>query len=151
MKHLNTCEVILLKSCNIQEHSGQPGRYKRSHENYWQRGGKKGQKLGKRCFWTPHCKTIFLSLLFLFYFDLDSVCTKMHRFVEYTPKTCFNCSVQSAVATRIQNDKNANCGDVDDRIKLLASTSYGYQITDHCRDNITKHLNDKTTDAAINI
>ena len=35
--------------------------------------------------------------LLLFYLKLGLVCTKIHRFVEYTPKKCFNSFVQSAV------------------------------------------------------
>ena len=35
--------------------------------------------------------------LLLFYLQLGFVCTKIHCFVEYTPKKCFNSFVQSAV------------------------------------------------------
>ena len=35
--------------------------------------------------------------LLIYYLQLGLVCTKIHRFVEYTPKKCFNSFVQSAV------------------------------------------------------
>ena len=38
-----------------------------------------------------------ITLLLLFYLQLCLVCTKKHRFVEYTIKKCFNSLVQSAV------------------------------------------------------
>ena len=34
-----------------------------------------------------------ITLLLLFYLHLDLVCTKKHRFVEYTPKKCLKCFV----------------------------------------------------------
>ena len=49
-----------------------------------------------------------ISPLFLFFLQLGLVCTKMHRFVEYTPKKCFNRFVHSAVDTRRQGDENPN-------------------------------------------
>ena len=38
--------------------------------------------------------------LLLFYLQLGLVCSKIHRFVEYTPKKCFNSFVHSAVDAR---------------------------------------------------
>ena len=43
--------------------------------------------------------TIFTPLL-LFYLKLGLVCKKIHRFVQYTPRKCFNNFVQSAVDAR---------------------------------------------------
>ena len=43
--------------------------------------------------------TIIIPLL-LFYLELGLVCRKIHRFVQYTPRKCFNSFVQSAVDTR---------------------------------------------------
>ena len=40
--------------------------------------------------------------LFLFYFKLGLVCKKIHRFVQYIPKKCFNTIVQSAMNARRQ-------------------------------------------------
>ena len=51
--------------------------------------------------------TLITPLLF-FYLQLVLVCTKIHRFVEYTPKKCFNSLVQSAVDARRQGDENPN-------------------------------------------
>ena len=68
--------------------------------------------------------------LLLFYLQLGLVCTKIHRFVEYTPKKCFNSFVQSAVDARRQGDKNPNLSVVAETRKLLANSSYFYQIID---------------------
>ena len=43
--------------------------------------------------------------LLVFYLQLGLVCTKIHRFVEYTPKKCFNSFVQSVVNSRRQGDE----------------------------------------------
>ena len=66
--------------------------------------------------------------LLLFYLQLGLVCTKKHRFVEYTPKKCFNSFVQSAVDAREQGDENPNSSVVAETMKILANSSYGYQI-----------------------
>ena len=51
--------------------------------------------------------TIFAPLLLL-YLKLDLVCIKIHRFVQYAPRKCFNNFVQSAVDARRQGDENPN-------------------------------------------
>ena len=88
--------------------------------------------------------------LFLFYFDLGLVCTKIYRFVEYTPMKCFNKFVQSAVNARREGDQNPNSTVVAETMKLLANSSYGYQIMDRSRHTVTKYLNDEKTHTAIN-
>ena len=88
--------------------------------------------------------------LLLFYLQLGLVCTKIHRFVEYTPKKCFNSFVQSAVDARRQGDENPNSSVVAETMKLLANSSYGYQIMDRSRHTVTKYLSDEKTHAAIN-
>ena len=46
-------------------------------------------------------KSTMITPVLLFYLQFRLVCTKIHRFVESTPKKCFNSFVQSAVdATR---------------------------------------------------
>ena len=75
--------------------------------------------------------------LLLFHLQLGLVCTKIHRFVEYTPKECFNTFVQSAVDARRQGDEYPNSSVVAETMKLLANSSYGYQIMDrsrHCNE-----------------
>ena len=79
----------------------------------------------------------------LFYLQLGLVCTKIHRFVEYTPKKCFNNFVQSAVDARKQGDENSNSSVVAETMKLLANSSYGYQIMDRSRHTVTKYLSDE--------
>ena len=94
-------------------------------------------------------RTLITPLL-LIYLQLGLVCTKIHRFVEYTPKKCFNSFVQSAVDARRQGDENSNSRVVAETMKLLASSSYGYQIMDRSRHTVTKYLSDEKTHAAIN-
>ena len=88
--------------------------------------------------------------LLLFYLQLGLVCTNKHRFVEYTPKKCFNSFGQSAVDARRHGDENPNSSVVAETMKLLANSSYGYQITDRSRHTVTKYLSDEKTHAAIN-
>ena len=85
--------------------------------------------------------------LLLFYLQLGLVCTKIHRFVEYTPKKCFDSFVQSAKDARRQGDENPNSSVVAET-KLLANSSYGYQIMDRSRHTVTKYLTDEKTHAA---
>ena len=93
--------------------------------------------------------TLITPLLFLF-LQLGLDCTKLHRFVEYTPKKCFNSFVQSAVDARRQGDKNPNTSVVAETMKLLTNSSYGYQIMARNQHTVTKYLTDKKTHAAIN-
>ena len=88
--------------------------------------------------------------LLLFYVKLGPVCTKIHLFDEYTPKKCFNSFMQSAVDARRQGDENPNSSVVAETMKLLANSSYGYQIMDGNRHTVTKCLSDEKTHAAIN-
>ena len=85
----------------------------------------------------------------LFYLQLGLVRTKIHRFVEYTPKKCFNRFVQSAVNARRQGNENAKSSVVAEMMTVLANNSYGYQIMDWSRHTVTKYLTDKKTHAAI--
>ena len=98
---------------------------------------------------TLHNGTVITPLL-LFYLQLGLVCTKIHRFVEYTPKKWFNSFVQSAVDARRQGDENPNSSVVAKTRKLLGNSSYGYQIMDRSRHTVTKYLSDERTHAAIN-
>ena len=88
--------------------------------------------------------------LLKFYLQLGLVCTKVHRFDEYTPMKCFNSFVQSAVDARRQGDKNPNSSVVAEKMKLLPNSSYGYQILDRSRHAVMKYLTDKKTHAANN-
>ena len=73
--------------------------------------------------------TIITPLL-LFYLKVGLVCEKIHRFVQYTPKKSLNIFVQSAVDAHREGDENPNSTVVAENIKLLANSSYGYQIMD---------------------
>ena len=50
---------------------------------------------------------------------------------------------------RRQGDENPNSSVVAEAMKLLANSSYGYQIMDRSRHTVTKYLNDEKTHSAI--
>ena len=81
--------------------------------------------------------TIMTPLL-LFFLKLGLVCKKIHRYVQYTPRKCFNNFVQSAVDARCQGDENPKSSVVAETMKLLANSSYGYHIMDRSRHTVTK-------------
>ena len=56
----------------------------------------------------------------------------------------------SALDARRQGDENLNTSVVAETMKLLANSSYGYQIMDRSRHTVTKYLTDEKTHAAIN-
>ena len=87
--------------------------------------------------------------LLLYYLHLALECTKIHQFVQYTPKKCFNSFVQSAVNARRQGDENPNSSVVADTMKLLENNSYGFQIMDRSGHTVTKYLSDEKTHSAI--
>ena len=65
--------------------------------------------------------TIITPLL-LFYVQLGLVCEKIRRFVQYTPRNCFDDFVQSAVNARRQGDENPNSSVVVETMKVLANS-----------------------------
>ena len=76
--------------------------------------------------------------LLLYYWNLVLECTKIHHFVQYTPKKCFNSFVKSAVNAPRQGDENPNSSVVAETKKLLANSSFGYQMKDRSRRTVTK-------------
>ena len=88
--------------------------------------------------------------LLLYYLHLGLEFTKIHEFVQYTPKKCFNSFVQSAVNARRQGDENPNSSVVAETMKVLANSSYGYQTMDRSRHTVTKYLNDEKTHSQCN-
>ena len=84
------------------------------------------------------------------FLELGLVCKKIYRVVEYTPVKCFNIFVQSAVNARREGDENPNSNVGAETMKLVANSSYGYQITDRSHHTVTKHLNDEKTHDAMN-
>ena len=78
-----------------------------------------------------------------------SFCYRKHRFVEYTPKICFNSFVQAAVDARRKSDETPNPSVVAETMKLLANSSYSCQIMDQSQHTTTKYLTDEKTHAAI--
>ena len=87
--------------------------------------------------------------LLQFYLDLGLVCKKTYRFVEYIPAKCFNNFVQSAANARREGGENPKSSVVAETMKLLANSSYGYQVIDSSRHTVTKYLNDEKTHGAI--
>ena len=84
----------------------------------------------------------------LFYLQVGLVVTKTHHFVEYTSNKCFNSFVEAAVDARNKLDENPNTSVVAETMKLLAYSSYGYQVMDLSRHTVTKYLSDKKTHRA---
>ena len=76
---------------------------------------------------------IVITPLLKFYLKLGLRCTKIYRFVEYTPQKCFNDFVQSVVDARRKGDENLDSSVVAETMKLLGNSSYGYQIMDRSR------------------
>ena len=76
--------------------------------------------------------------LLLFYLQLGLFVTKLHRFLEYTPRKCFNSFVQAAVDARRKSGKNPNSSVVAETMKLLANSCFGYQIMDQSRNTVSK-------------
>ena len=93
--------------------------------------------------WNHHHSPTIILLAFGFWMY------KVHQFVQYTPKKCFSSFVQSAVIARRQGDENPNSSVVVRTMKLLANSSYGYQIMDPSRHTVTKYLHDEKTHSAI--
>ena len=91
-----------------------------------------------------------LTPLLLFYLKFGLVCKKIHRFVQYTTRKCFNNFVESAEDARRQGDENPYSSVDAETMKLLANSSYGYQIMDRSRHTVTKYLTDEKTHSAIN-
>ena len=89
------------------------------------------------------------SLLCLFNLELGPVCAEIHRFVEYTPRKCFNSFVQATVDAIRQKVENPNSSVVAGTINLLANSFFGNQIIDRMRHTLTKNLNHEKTNAAI--
>ena len=75
---------------------------------------------------------------------------KVYRFVQYALMKCFTNFLQPAVNARREGDENPFSSVVADTIKLLANSSYGYQIMDRIQHTVTKHLTDEKTPRVIN-
>ena len=88
-------------------------------------------------------KGTLITPLLLFYLHLGLFVTDIRRFVELTPKKCFNSFVQLAVDAKKLKAKYPNSGVVAETMKLLADSSYGYHIMDRSRHTVKKYLSDK--------
>ena len=54
------------------------------------------------------------------------------------------------MSARQQRDENPDSSVVAETMKLLADSSYGYQIVDCSRHTVTKYLTDEKTHSAVN-
>ena len=89
--------------------------------------------------------------LLLLYLQLGLVCKKIHRFVQYTSRKCFDIFVQSTVDARRQGDEKPNSSvGAETKKELLANSFYGYQIMDRSRHTLIKYLTSKKTHSANN-
>ena len=70
-------------------------------------------------------------------------------FILKASNLCFDNFVQSAVDARRQGDENPTSSVIAETVKLLANSSYGYQIMDRSRHTVTKYLTDEKTNSAI--
>ena len=77
-------------------------------------------------------------------------CTRIYRFVQYTPSKCFNTFLQSLVEARGIGDENPDSSVVAETMKFLVNRSYGYQIMDRSKHTEIKYLNNEKTHKAIN-
>ena len=83
--------------------------------------------------------------LLQFYLDFRLICKTIYSFMDFIPVKCFNNFVQSAVFARREIDENPNSSAVAETMKLLANSSYGYQIVDRSRHTVTNYLSDEKT------
>ena len=88
--------------------------------------------------------------LFNFYLNLGLQCTKIYRFVQYTPHKVFNSFVQYVVDARRTGDENPLSSVVAETMKFPGNSSYGYQIMDRSKQTMTKYLGDEKTHKAFN-
>ena len=88
--------------------------------------------------------------MLLFHLKLGLVCEKIHQFLQYAHRKSFKNFVQFVVDTRRQGDENPNSSVIAETMKLLANSSYGYQIMDRSRHTVTKYLIDEKTHSATN-
>ena len=75
---------------------------------------------------------------------------KIYHFVEYIPVKGFNNFLLSAVSARREGEENPNSSVDVETIKMLANSSYGYQIMDRSRHAVTMILSDEKIHGAIN-
>ena len=92
----------------------------------------------------------FITPIFKFYLDLEQQCTKIYRFVQRTPRKVFNSFVQSVVDASRADDENPLSGVAAETIKILGSSSFGYQIMDRSKHTMTRYFGEEKSHKAIN-
>ena len=102
------------------------------------------------CYFLTLINGTIINSLLLFYLELRLVCTKIHRFVQYTPVKGFKNFLQSTLSARRQVDDNTTTSVVAQAMQLLANSSYPYQFMDRSRHSCTNFTIVEKTHAAIN-
>ena len=92
----------------------------------------------------------FITPLIQFLAKKGAYVTRVYRFIEYIPVKCFKGFVQTAVDARRAGDDNSDSVVMAETMKLLANSSYGYQIMNREKHRSTHYANDSNVDAYIN-
>ena len=71
-------------------------------------------------------------------------------FLQYTPRRCFQSFVQNVVDARREGDRNKDSTAVDETMRLIGNSSYGYPIIDRSLHTSTKYVKGSQADKFIN-
>ena len=131
MRHLCT-QKLEIKLCqlpsNVQERFIQQDWYWWLDENICRRRRNKVSTSENVDIKLHNIKWNLITPLLLFYLHLGLVGTKIHHFVEYTSKKCFNSFIQTAVDPRRKSDENPSLSVVAETMKLLAKVPMAIRL-----------------------
>ena len=85
-----------------------------------------------------------------FYLEKGLVIKKVHWFLQYKPRKTFEGFVSSVVQARRKGDENKDSSVVAETMKLIANSSYGYQIMDRSKHTNTKFVLGSDVDSLVN-
>ena len=85
-----------------------------------------------------------------FYLEKGLVVKKIHWFLQYKPKKTFEGFVSSVVQARRRGDENKDSSVVAETMKLIANSSYGYQIMDRSKHTNTQFVVGSEVDKLVN-
>ena len=85
-----------------------------------------------------------------FYLEKGLIVRKIHWFLQYKPKKTFEGFVASVVQARRRGDENKDSSVVAETMKLIANSSYGYQIMDRSKHTNTKFVVGSEVDKLVN-
>ena len=81
---------------------------------------------------------------------IGACCHKITPFCQVHSKELLQRFRAVSSGRKKKSDENPNSSVFAETMKLLANSSYGYQIVDRSRHTVTKYLSDEKTHAAIN-